>query len=270
MKDLKTGTPKGQNSRKSDLKQFINTSLVDLVAKQIRSMIFAGDYLPGEKLVVRELSEVLGVSHTPVKDALNRLVSEDLVEAIPNKSMVVKSFTNNELVERLGVRLMCELFYAGEIIRSARKDDTLVVDLEACLTAMEEAISDDTSIDYEAWVSNETRFHRRYMMAAQNQSLVTVYNGLNTNEFTFFAYLHNEHKPLKRPIFENNLVEHREIIEALKALDQARFVKAIAWHVLHACEDYNVDEEAKLRIDQIKRLAECHLDGLGKPSQKIS
>lgn len=270
MKASKTGMPERRNARKSDLTQFINTSLVDLVVKQIRSMIFAGDYLPGEKLVVRELSEVLGVSHTPVKDALNRLVVEELVEAIPNKSMVVKSFTNNELVERLGVRLMCELFYAGEIIRSAKEDDTLVGDLESCLTAMEEAISDDSNIDYEAWVSNETRFHRRYMMAAQNQTLVSVYNGLNTNEFTFFAYLHNEHKPLKRPIFENNLVEHRAIIDALKALDQARFVKAIAWHVLHACEDYNVDEEAQLRIEQIKRLAECHLDGLGEPSQKTS
>nr|WP_319512754.1 hypothetical protein [uncultured Cohaesibacter sp.] len=69
---------------------------------------------------------------------------------------------------------MCALFYVGKIIRSAKEDETLVTDLEACLNAMEEAISDESNIDHEVWVSNETRFRRRYMMPTQNQTLVRV------------------------------------------------------------------------------------------------
>ena len=242
-----------------DLKRFVSTSLVDLVAKQIRSCIFAGKYLPGQKLIVRELSEALGVSHTPIKDALNRLVAEGLVEAIPNRSMVVRSFTNNELIESLGIRLMCELFYAGEIVRNAAQDKDLIDDLESYCSAMEGAIGDEGGINYEAWVANETLFHRRYMAVCANDRLVGVYNSLDTNKLTYFAYLHKQHTPLKRPTFEHNLVEHREIIEALKALDVKRFTRSVAWHLIRACEDYAVDEQANQRIAQIKRLAEGYL-----------
>ena len=63
------------NDSKVKIEEYVSCSLVDVVTDRIRSNIFSGKYLPGMKLVVREISEELGVSHTPVKDALNRLVS---------------------------------------------------------------------------------------------------------------------------------------------------------------------------------------------------
>ena len=67
----------------TDLSLLVNTSLVDVVADKIRQNIYTGKYEAGKKLIVRELSEEFGVSHTPVKDALNRLISEGYVEALP-------------------------------------------------------------------------------------------------------------------------------------------------------------------------------------------
>ena len=64
----------------TDLSLLVNTSLVDVVADKIRQNIYTGKYEAGKKLIVRELSEEFGVSHTPVKDALNRLISEGYVE----------------------------------------------------------------------------------------------------------------------------------------------------------------------------------------------
>ena len=69
-----------------NLEQYVSVSLVDVVTEKIRSNIYSGKYLPGQRLVVREISEELGVSHTPVKDALNRLVSEGYVVALPRRS----------------------------------------------------------------------------------------------------------------------------------------------------------------------------------------
>ena len=66
----------------TDLSLLVNTSLVDVVADKIRQNIYTGKYEAGKKLIVRELSEEFGVSHTPVKDALNRLISEGYVEAL--------------------------------------------------------------------------------------------------------------------------------------------------------------------------------------------
>ena len=64
------------NNSKLKIEEYVSYSLVDVVTDKIRSNIFSGKYLPGKKLVVREISEELGVSHTPLKDSLNRLVSE--------------------------------------------------------------------------------------------------------------------------------------------------------------------------------------------------
>lgn len=250
-----------------DLSVFVKTSLVDLVTERIRGLIFAGTYLPGCKLIVRELSEALGVSHTPVKDALNRLISEGLVEAFPNRSMVVRSFTTHELIENLAVRLMCELFFAPEIVRGAAADASLVPDMQAALSDMLTAISKPEGIAYQAWVAAETRFHRRYMSACDNGRLAALYNGLDSNRFTYFAFLRNESAPLSRKILDKNLVEHRAIIAALVAGDVAAFRRAVASHLVRACEDYAVDEASVERIAQMRRLAEANL---GEPVTILS
>lgn len=242
-----------------DLSAFVKTSLVDLVTRQIRNGIFTGRFLAGQKLIVRELSEAMGVSHTPIKDALNRLISEGLVEAFPNRSMRVRHFTNNDLIENLGVRLMCEVFFADEIVRGAERDSALIGDLEGCLDAMRVAITGSEAINYEVWVDTETLFHRRYMAACDNTRLISVYSGLDANRYAFFAFLHRQRTPLHRKSLESNLVEHREIVDALAAHDVTRFRRAVIAHVTRACDDYAVDADAVGRIAQIKRLVAPYL-----------
>ena len=110
----------------TDLSLLVNTSLVDVVADKIRQNIYTGKYEAGKKLIVRELSEEFGVSHTPVKDALNRLISEGYVEALPRRSMVVRTYTNVELLDALEARMMCEVFYADAIIEMSKGHPELV------------------------------------------------------------------------------------------------------------------------------------------------
>jgi DNA-binding GntR family transcriptional regulator len=243
------------------LREYVSTSLVDLVTSQIRTFIFTGRYLAGQKLIVRELSDALGVSHTPVKDALNRLMAEGLVEAFPNRSMTVRRFTNNDLIDGLGVRLMCELYSAEEIVRNAASDAAVIGDLQAILRTMQAVIDAEGGVDYERWVDSETQFHRRYMVLAGNAKLVSVYCGLDSNRFTYFAYLQKQRVPLRRRTLEHNMTEHHAIIEAIGALDSERFSRAVAAHVIRACEDYAIDEQAQARIEQIKRQVRHFIGG---------
>jgi DNA-binding GntR family transcriptional regulator len=242
-----------------DLREYVRTSLVDLVAGRIRTGIFAGRYLPGRKLIVRELSEEFGVSHTPVKDALNRLAAEGLVEAYPGRSMVVRSFTNDEMIESMGVRLMCEVFYAEEIVRNAADDPTLIEEMDLLWKDMEKLLAAEDDFDPESWVSYETKFHRRYMAVCGNKKLTDVYNALDTNRFTYFAYLYNNKVPLGQRTYACNMIEHREIIDALKEGNADRLGRAVARHVVRACEDYEVDEVTRGKIDLIKRTAKRYL-----------
>ena len=126
----------------TDLSLLVNTSLVDVVADKIRQNIYTGKYEAGKKLIVRELSEEFGVSHTPVKDALNRLISEGYVEALPRRSMVVRTYTNAELLDALEARMMCEVFYADAIIEMSKGHPELVKELKEVMATTRRLVAE--------------------------------------------------------------------------------------------------------------------------------
>ena len=126
----------------TDLSLLVNTSLVDVVADKIRQNIYTGKYEAGKKLIVRELSEEFGVSHTPVKDALNRLISEGYVEALPRRSMVVRTYTNVELLDALEARMMCEVFYADAIIEMSKGHPELVRELKEVMATTRRLVAE--------------------------------------------------------------------------------------------------------------------------------
>ena len=65
-------------------------SLLDWAYKQVRRMLFSGDLPQGQKIVVAQLANQLSISPTPVKEALNRLAAEGLLEAVPRRGFQVR------------------------------------------------------------------------------------------------------------------------------------------------------------------------------------
>jgi DNA-binding GntR family transcriptional regulator len=136
----------------------------------------------------------------------------------------------------------------------------LIEELEFLWNAMGQLIAGKSeNVNHEQWVDYETRFHMRYMINCANTKLMNVYQALDANRFTYFAFLRNNCTPLPFKTYEINMTEHREIVEALKEGSVDRFSRAVAWHVVRACEDYLVDETAREKISQIKRLAQQYL-----------
>lgn len=238
------------SNAKQEITRFVNTSLVDLVADQIRASIYSGKYLPGQKLIVREISEELGVSHTPVKDALNRLISEGYVEAPPRKSMQVKQFTSLDFLENLEIRLVCEIYVVDPIIENAKKNKSAVKDLRKIWKLMADAVSCEP-VNYEAWVSNETKFHHTYIQLCDNRNLTEIYRNLDTNKQSFFAYLNHYSAPYTKEAFQQDIQEHQEILEAIAAFDKPRYIEAVTSHVLHTCRKYAVDEASRQKLEEL-------------------
>lgn len=236
---------------KDEIENYINTSLVDLVTKKIKDNIYSGKYPPGQRLIVRELSDELKVSHTPIKDALNRLVAEGYVEALPRRSMVVKEYTNDDFIDNLSVRLMCELFCTYDVIETAKWDSTLLQDLKRDYDAMANFLAGSGS-NYETWVLHETHFHRRYIRTSGNRKLIETYEKLDSNRNSYFVYLKNTGTPLTMHTFQQNLSEHKEIIDAISAFDKGKFQKAVSNHILHACNEYAINESAKKKIQELR------------------
>ena len=85
--------------------------MVDTICRNIRRDIIAHELRPGQKINVKELAARYGTSETPVKIALNRLLSEQIVENFPRHGLKIKSIDEEEAKEIFSLRLMMDLYY---------------------------------------------------------------------------------------------------------------------------------------------------------------
>lgn len=244
------------NDSKVKIEEYVSCSLVDVVTDRIRSNIFSGKYLPGMKLVVREISEELGVSHTPVKDALNRLVSEGCVVASPRRSMTVKEYSNIEFIENYEIRLMIELYHADEVIAHAAKAPEIIEHMKKYWSVMEDMLAKGGNLLNSSWSNIETRFHREYMKGCGNRRVYDTYCHLDSNNQSYLLYLSNNGQPLSHQFLTTNNEEHRAMIEALQHQDSEQFCRTVYSHLIRSCESYVIDEKSEKRFEMMKKHAE--------------
>src|SRR6201988_5480501 len=88
------------------------------VYAQIKNLILSNEVLPGQKLHHQELSERLGVSRTPVREALTRLVQEGYVSLLPNRGFTCKEIRLQEAEELYDLREALEAFAVEQAVRN--------------------------------------------------------------------------------------------------------------------------------------------------------
>lgn len=98
-------------------------SVVTLAYEQLRALILAGDLTPGSRLAQAEMAERLGVSRTPVREALRRLAGEGLVEFHPNRGFRTADLGLEAVLRRLEVRLLLEPGITALAAERRRDDD---------------------------------------------------------------------------------------------------------------------------------------------------
>jgi DNA-binding GntR family transcriptional regulator len=85
-----------------------NNELGAQAYKKVRSMIISKKLVPGQKIVQDKLAESLGISRTPLRSALQMLEAEYLVQSVPRKGVIVKEFSDKEIVELYDCRIALE------------------------------------------------------------------------------------------------------------------------------------------------------------------
>lgn len=98
-------------------------SLREYVENYLHQEIMAGRYAPGERLVEREICEILNVSRPPVREALRKLEAEKLISIVPNKGPVVASISHKEAKEIYELRAMLEAHATTQFARLASDAD---------------------------------------------------------------------------------------------------------------------------------------------------
>lgn len=150
--------------------------------------------------------------------------------------------------------MMCEIFYADEIIKASKEHPELAEELREIVATTRQLVEERGDHFNEKWVENEVRFHRCYMLYCGNARVVKLHQDLGTNRIAFLAYLGTNHTPLKMSTLECNLMEHQAIVEAIEAADAGRFINAVTRHIARATDDYATDDECCAKAARIKAI----------------
>jgi len=205
-------------------------SLTSLIFDRIREDILNGKYISGEKLVEQKLAEELGVSRTPVREALKQLELDGLVENTPNRGVVVKSITKEDIVDILTIRLCIEGL-VGEWA-AERIGESEIKELEEIFDLMEfYTLKRDIDKIFEL----NTKFHEILYVAAKSRYLEGV-----LNDFQLFIKKSRSSSLKIEGRIEVALEEHREILNAIKTGDSKRTSAALTAHITQS--NFNIKQ----------------------------
>ena len=195
--------------------------LRDVVFNTLRQAILRGELKPGERLMEIALSQRLGVSRTPVREAIRMLEQEGLVIMIPRKGAQVAEISEKDLKDVLEVRLGLEELAVR--IACQRITEEELEELEQAVKEFEEAMKRD---DLGALAAADVKVHEVIYGSTHNKRLVQIISNIREQMYRYrVEYLKDEET-------RNLLVkEHKEIYEAIKNRDVKRAQEISYQHI---------------------------------------
>ncbi len=200
-----------------DTKPILNIkSLKEQVYEYLREQMRNGVILPGSIIDMEETSNRLGVSKTPLRDALLQLEMEDFVSILPRRKVVVRELTEDD------IRNYYEVIGALEnmaILKAAEKMGPPDVEaMQKANDAMRKAI---TAGNFDLYYGRNLEFHNVYLNLCGNPSLIKIVNNLKKRLYDF-----PKPKGFLLEWEQSSVLEHQKLVDLLKA---GRYQEAAAY-----------------------------------------
>lgn len=185
-------------------------SLVDSAYRTMRAKILDNAWPPGHRTLEQELALELGMSRTPVREALIRLANEGLVEVIPRHGMRVLPVSVDDMRDIYAVLTALESM-AAELAAQRKPTAAQLKPLADASRAMDRAVR---SNDMDAWAEADEQFHRHLIELSGNQLLIdAVLNCWDRAHRARMVTLRMRPKPV------NSTREHMDVLERIRAGD---------------------------------------------------
>lgn len=205
-----------------------NKSLTSIIFEKIREDILNGMYDPGEKIVEAKLADELGVSRTPVREALKQLELDGLVENIPNRGVIVKGVTAQDIRDIYTIREAIEGIAAKWSVERMSQEE--LDSLKEIYELMEfYTFKKDVDKIFEL----NTKFHELIYMATKSRFLEHV-----LRDFQLFIKTTRYESLKSEGRMEHTLQEHKEILDAFINRDEEKAVSKIIDHIGHSKENF--------------------------------
>ncbi|MCY0864829.1 MAG: GntR family transcriptional regulator [Sulfobacillus sp.] len=196
------------------------------IAEAIAAQILAGEFRPGERLKEGELAHRYRTSRAPIREALYLLQVQGLIERVPRRGTVVRTYTAEDIEALYQTRIALELLAVDRI--QAHWDDTFILALQKVVHSMHRAVQHH---DYPQYAADNSRFHQEI-----------VEHGGGT---VIFALWHQISYPLKYLLrasiqseddIARSLAEHERIVEAFQHLDFEVVKNVLRENILHGMQ----------------------------------
>lgn len=205
--------------------------LRDVVFENLREAILEGKLKPGQRLMEVQLAEQLGVSRTPVREAIRKLELEGLVVMLPRKGAYVANMSLKDVIDVLEVRASLEGLSAS--LAAERISD---IDLKRLKKIAEEFKESTINADIETLLKKDVEFHECIFKAANNKKLTQVINSLWEQVYRFrVTYISDYDSSLS--IVE----EHKNILSAIENGD-CELAKKYATEHIEKAEQFMIDK----------------------------
>jgi DNA-binding GntR family transcriptional regulator len=196
-------------------------ALHEQVAQRLRQMLVEGRIAPGAKLNERELSELLNVSRTPLREAIKMLAAEGLVELLPHRGAIAVSLGEADILNTFEVMAGLEGM-TGELA-AQRITPAELAEIQAMQFEM---MATYTRRDLSAYYQLNARIHAAISAAAKNPVLSQVYQQVNARLQALRFRSNQDGEKWKRAV-----KEHEKMIEALAAHDGAAMRDVLQAHL---------------------------------------
>jgi len=200
--------------------------LHDTVVEHLRGFIVEGVLAPGSKLNERELCETLGISRTPLREALKVLCSEGLIDIQPNRGASVATLSEEEARDMFELMGALEAF-SGELA-CARITDAEIAHIKLLHAAM---LACRQNNDLAGYYRRNQAIHDQISLAARNAALRQTYLSIN-RRLQALRFRSN----FQTPKWDRAISDHEAMLAALDTRDGPRLAALLRAHLREKCE----------------------------------
>ncbi len=198
--------------------------LRELVCEHIREAIINGVFAPGERLMEIQMADEMGVSRTPVREAIRKLEMEGFVVMIPRRGTYVSNMSIKDIYEVYEIRTSLDILAAG--LAAERINDDELEELQRLLVQVGHAID---SGDREKVLEADIAFHDVLYKASRNERLRNIINNLR-EQITVIRGVSMSYPGRLKDTQE----EHRLLVESIAARDVEKSQEAARIHLENA------------------------------------
>ncbi|HOA81551.1 MAG TPA: GntR family transcriptional regulator [Defluviitaleaceae bacterium] len=199
------------------------SGLKEYAYHKIREKLISNEIKPGERIWEEEIATELEISRTPVREAINRLVAEELVENRPRKGVFAAEISKEELRKMLSVRTVLESLSVSQCCKLITDEeiDELKKLYESYKKKMEKC-------EYEKASQLDSQIHRFIAKISRNKRLETYINDIQD----IFAYARPHNVKWTKEKINRSLEDHKKLIEAICNRDENSAIKIVKEDIL--------------------------------------